>query len=163
MGYVEETGAAQLWRDVRVTAIYEGTNGIQAMDLVGRKLADGGEAAAALIDAVQSGAEQARTRAPDLAGPVWQAAEAVREATDRMLAQGADDRNAGATSYLAAFARVLGAHHLMTAALAEPAPGTRHALAAAHVARILPRHSADLAAARDGADGLYALSPQVLG
>ena len=45
MGYIEETGVAQYYRDVRVTAIYEGTNGIQAMDLVGRKLADGGAAA----------------------------------------------------------------------------------------------------------------------
>ncbi|MEL7116146.1 MAG: acyl-CoA dehydrogenase family protein, partial [Pseudomonadota bacterium] len=43
MGFIEETGAAQFLRDVRVTAIYEGTNGIQAMDLIGRKLADGGE------------------------------------------------------------------------------------------------------------------------
>ncbi len=41
MGFIEETGAAQFLRDVRVTAIYEGTNGIQAMDLVGRKLMDG--------------------------------------------------------------------------------------------------------------------------
>ncbi len=39
MGYVEETGAAQLYRDIRIAAIYEGTNGIQAADLVGRKLA----------------------------------------------------------------------------------------------------------------------------
>ena len=46
MGFVEETGAAQYFRDVRVTAIYEGTNGIQAMDLVARKLMDGGEARA---------------------------------------------------------------------------------------------------------------------
>jgi len=46
MGYVEETGAAQYFRDARIAAIYEGTNGIQANDLVGRKLArDGGEAA----------------------------------------------------------------------------------------------------------------------
>ena len=52
MGYIEETGVAQYYRDVRVTAIYEGTNGIQAMDLVGRKLADGGAAARALIDEV---------------------------------------------------------------------------------------------------------------
>lgn len=49
MGYVEETGAAQFWRDVRITPIYEGTNGIQAADLVGRKLGrDGGEAMEAL-------------------------------------------------------------------------------------------------------------------
>jgi 3-(methylthio)propanoyl-CoA dehydrogenase len=45
MGYVEETGAAQLYRDVRIAPIYEGTNGIQALDLVRRKIArDGGEA-----------------------------------------------------------------------------------------------------------------------
>ena len=45
MGYIEETGAAQYYRDVRVTAIYEGTNGIHAMDMVGRKLMDDGAAA----------------------------------------------------------------------------------------------------------------------
>jgi alkylation response protein AidB-like acyl-CoA dehydrogenase len=50
MGYIEETGAAQFYRDARITPIYEGTNGIQAADLVGRKLAlDNGGAFAALI------------------------------------------------------------------------------------------------------------------
>ncbi len=50
MGFIEETGAAQLMRDTRITAIYEGTTGIQAMDLLGRKVArDTGAAAAALI------------------------------------------------------------------------------------------------------------------
>ena len=50
MGYVEETGAAQFFRDARITPIYEGTNGIQAADLVGRKLGlDGGAAFARLI------------------------------------------------------------------------------------------------------------------
>ncbi|MEO1239774.1 MAG: acyl-CoA dehydrogenase family protein, partial [Pseudomonadota bacterium] len=59
MGYIEETGAAQLLRDVRVTQIYEGTNGIQAIDLVGRKLADGGEAAFQLIEQIEATSEQA--------------------------------------------------------------------------------------------------------
>ena len=50
MGFIEETGAAQHYRDARIAPIYEGTNGIQAMDLVGRKLSmDGGESARALI------------------------------------------------------------------------------------------------------------------
>jgi acyl-CoA dehydrogenase len=57
MGFIEETGAAQYLRDARILPIYEGTNGIQAMDLVGRKLADGGEAAFRLIDEIQRGAE----------------------------------------------------------------------------------------------------------
>jgi alkylation response protein AidB-like acyl-CoA dehydrogenase len=51
MGYIEETGAAQFFRDARITPIYEGTNGIQAADLVGRKLTgDGGAELARLID-----------------------------------------------------------------------------------------------------------------
>ena len=55
MGYVEETGAAQYMRDARITTIYEGTTGIQANDLVGRKiLRDGGESLKALIGEVRS-------------------------------------------------------------------------------------------------------------
>jgi alkylation response protein AidB-like acyl-CoA dehydrogenase len=55
MGYVEETGAAQYLRDARITPIYEGTNGIQAQDLVGRKLKrDDGEAAAALVSEIKA-------------------------------------------------------------------------------------------------------------
>ena len=62
MGYIEETGIAQFYRDVRVTAIYEGTNGIQAMDLVGRKLADGGSTAHKLIEAAEETAARGRRR-----------------------------------------------------------------------------------------------------
>jgi hypothetical protein len=58
MGYIEETGAAQFFRDARITPIYEGTNGIQAADLVGRKLALlGGEAFASLIADMRRDAE----------------------------------------------------------------------------------------------------------
>ncbi|NBT32923.1 MAG: acyl-CoA dehydrogenase, partial [Rhodobacteraceae bacterium] len=71
MGFIEETGAAQYLRDVRVTAIYEGTNGIQALDLVGRKLMDGGEAAFRLLDEIEAGAKAARTTHKDLAMAVW--------------------------------------------------------------------------------------------
>ena len=58
MGYVEETGAAQFFRDARITPIYEGTNGIQAADLVGRKLGlDGGAAFASLVADMRDEAE----------------------------------------------------------------------------------------------------------
>ena len=156
MGYIEEAGAAQYARDVRITAIYEGTNGIQAMDLVGRKMADGGEAAFRLIDEVQRGAEAARTRYPDLAGEVWQASEALREATEALVAQPPNDRFAGAVPYLRAFARVLGGDAHLKAALADP---ERLALARVMIRRILPEHGALLAQVREGADGLYALRP----
>ena len=103
MGYVEETGAAQYARDVRVTAIYEGTNGIQAMDLVARKLMDGGDAAYALLDEMQATIEAARDQMSDIAEPVWQSLESLREATDWMLKQSdLNDRFAGAQPFLRA-------------------------------------------------------------
>ena len=58
MGFVEETGAAQHWRDSRIAPIYEGTNGIQAADLVTRKLGmDGGRALSTLIGDIASAAK----------------------------------------------------------------------------------------------------------
>jgi len=161
MGYIEETGAAQFLRDVRVTAIYEGTNGIQAMDLVARKLMDGGEAAHALLDEIEARAETARARLPDLAEPVWQASETLREALDWMLANSdLNQRFAGATPFLAGFARVLGGHYHLAAAMAEETTGARTRLARFYITRLLPEHHGLLAHATAGADGLYALSPE---
>ncbi|MES2969545.1 MAG: acyl-CoA dehydrogenase [Pseudomonadota bacterium] len=161
MGFVEETGAAQFARDVRVTSIYEGTNGIQAMDLVARKMADGGEAAFRLIDEVQAGAEAARAVLPDLAGAVWTAAEALRDATEALVAQGMNDRFAGAVPFLRAFARVLGGDAHLRAALAGGRERT--ALARVAIRRLMPEYAALLAQVREGADDLYALSPEDLG
>ncbi|MFK7829206.1 MAG: acyl-CoA dehydrogenase family protein [Congregibacter sp.] len=68
MGYVEETGAAQYLRDVRITPIYEGTNGIQAADLVGRKLGrDGGSTMAEILALVRSDAQALVSSDGDLA------------------------------------------------------------------------------------------------
>ena len=159
MGFIEDTGAAQFLRDVRVTTIYEGTNGIQAMDLVGRKMMDGGEAAFRWIDEIEAGAEAARSLWPDLATPVWNAAEALREGTELLLAQSPEDRNAGAVPYLTAFARVLGGHFHLKAAMAEAA---RADLARVYIRRLMPDHAAHLAQLREGAAGLYALTPQAL-
>ncbi len=65
MGFVEETGAAQHWRDARITPIYEGTNGIQALDLVARKLPlDGGAFVGRVLDAMQETADAAM-KGPD--------------------------------------------------------------------------------------------------
>ncbi|TFH85185.1 acyl-CoA dehydrogenase [Billgrantia azerbaijanica] len=93
MGYIEETGAAQLLRDVRIAPIYEGTNGIQALDLAGRKLQrDGGAALRSLIEAVEATA-QALAASPELArlGTSLAAGAAdLRAATARVVEQGAD-------------------------------------------------------------------------
>jgi len=156
MGFIEETGAAQYLRDVRVTTIYEGTNGIQAMDLVGRKMMDAGEAAFRLLDEVQAGAEAARLSQPDLAGDVWTAAEGLRETTEWMVAQDMEDRFAGSVPYLRAFARVLGGHLHLRAAMADAA---RQPLARVAIRRLMPEYIGLLAQAREGADGLFAVSP----
>ncbi len=159
MGYIEETGAAQFSRDVRVTAIYEGTNGIQAMDLVARKMMDGGEAACRLLDEIQSNAEAARGRLPDLATAVWDSAESLRETTEWLVGRDElNDRFAGAVPYLRAFARVLGGYFHLRAAMADDEGGGRTRLAAFYIRRILPEHAALLTHARAGAEGLYALT-----
>ncbi len=158
MGFIEETGAAQYYRDVRVTAIYEGTNGIQAMDLVARKMMDGGEAAARLLDEIEDHAEQARATMPELAGPVWEATESLREATEWLVSQSEmNNRFAGAVPYLQAFARVLGAHYHLAAALAEP-DGPRFKLARFYINALLPEYAGLLAQAQNGADDIFALN-----
>jgi len=162
MGFVEETGAAQFCRDVRVTAIYEGTNGIQAMDLVARKMMDGGEAAMALLDEVAEDVEAARAVFPRLANAVWEAVESMREATEWLVAQSdLQDRFAGAVPFLHAFARVLGGHMHLKAALADRG-GAREKLARFYIQRMLPEHLALLAHAQAGAEGLFALTPEEL-
>ncbi|MCF3973063.1 acyl-CoA dehydrogenase [Paracoccus salsus] len=160
MGYVEETGAAQYLRDVRITPIYEGTNGIQAMDLVGRKLSDGGDAAMRLLDEVLDGAQSAQGDHPELANHVWQAAETLREATQTLLERDMPQRFAGADSYLRAFARVLGAHYHLRAAKAGR--DSHKAMAGVYMARVLPRYAGDLAEALAGLDDLSAISDATL-
>lgn len=161
MGFVEETGAAQYLRDVRVTAIYEGTNGIQAMDLVARKLMDGGEAARLLIEEIQTGAEGARATHADLAEAVWQAAEDLRETTDWLVAQtDLQQRFAGAVPYLAAFARVLGGHAHLAAAIHGDSGRAR--LATFYIKRLLPEVTGLLTQVREGADDLLEISPDDL-
>jgi hypothetical protein len=163
MGFIEETGAAQYCRDVRVTAIYEGTNGIQAMDLVGRKMMDGGEAAFRLLDEIEAQAEGARAMFPTMSEAVWSAAEDLRETVEWMVEQGdMQDRFAGAVPFLMGFARVLGAHLHLKSAIAEGGKGARTELARFHINRLLPEHVAQFAQARAGAAGLYTLSPEDL-
>jgi alkylation response protein AidB-like acyl-CoA dehydrogenase len=102
MGYVEETGSAQFYRDARITTIYEGTTGIQANDLVGRKtLANNGEVLAELlqdIEAVATELSGAGDLAP-LGAALSDAVAVARSASQWLLDRARDDRNvAGAAS-----------------------------------------------------------------
>lgn len=92
MGYVEETGAAQYFRDARITPIYEGTNGIQAADLVGRKLSlDNGGAFAALVADMRAEAEH-----PALIALI----DAIDAIAHRLATADADDKLAASYPFL---------------------------------------------------------------
>jgi acyl-CoA dehydrogenase len=125
MGYIEETGAAQHYRDARIITIYEGTTGIQANDLIGRKTArDGGKVASAVIAemraldrelAAQSGPEFTAIRSQLSA-----AAGALKEAVDWIAATyGKDSRAAHAASvpYLRLWGLTAGGWQMARAAL----------------------------------------------
>ncbi|MEP3639728.1 MAG: acyl-CoA dehydrogenase [Paracoccaceae bacterium] len=162
MGFIEETGAAQFARDVRVTTIYEGTNGIQSMDLVARKMMDGGEAAGRILDEIETHAEAARADLPELAEAVWQASESLRETTEWLVAQSdLQERFAGSVPFLRAFARVLGGHMHLKAAMSDLG-GPRESLARFYIERLMPEHAALLAHAQAGSADLFALSADEL-
>ncbi|MCZ8148530.1 MAG: acyl-CoA dehydrogenase family protein [Roseomonas sp.] len=131
MGFVEDSGAAQVLRDARIAPIYEGTNGIQAIDLLVRKVAkDGGAAMRALLAELRGD--------PRLA----EAAAMLEEATATMLALQASDADAAqslAAAYLEACGWTLGGWMLARLARAVP---EREALAAFYLTRLLPRATA---------------------
>ena len=130
MGYIEETGAAQHLRDARIAAIYEGTNGIQALDLVGRKVGrDAARSALALIGELAGLRPELAGRAgqPDF-GPIavhFEAAIAALESATRWIAatwnRDAALVAAGATAYLRLFGTVVGGWLVIRAALAAQA------------------------------------------
>ncbi len=139
VGYIEETGAAQHLRDARILAIYEGTNGIQAMDLVGRKLDMAGGALPRQL------ATELRA---ELSGDAGATADALRVGLDalerltrHLQASPPDDRAAGAAAYLRLFATVVGGCLLARgarAAASDPAGSTWPGLVRFYAAAILP-------------------------
>lgn len=110
-GYIREWGMEQLVRDARITQIYEGTNGVQALDLVNRKLSlEGGDLPRRFFAIVARDLEEARAvaGAEELAVPVVGALDRLRRATERLQQNGGDaaELEAAATDYLRLFALV---------------------------------------------------------
>ncbi|HXZ22396.1 MAG TPA: acyl-CoA dehydrogenase [Pseudolabrys sp.] len=123
MGYIEETGAAQHYRDARIAAIYEGTNGIQAIDLVTRKIPlNGGKQVALYIDELRRTVKAVQlSNAPafgNTAARLGEAVDSLERATHWLLAQkSADAALAGATPYLRLFGNATGGCMLAEQAL----------------------------------------------
>ena len=118
MGFIEETGAAQHYRDARILPIYEGTNGIQAIDLVGRKITrDGGAAADALFALIEKDIAAGREGGDgDLADAVAAGLGHLRGATQWVVATMPGDADrvlAQATTYQRLFGNVTGAWQML--------------------------------------------------
>jgi alkylation response protein AidB-like acyl-CoA dehydrogenase len=123
MGYVEETGAAQHYRDARIAPIYEGTNGIQANDLVGRKLAQDGGAVmrvfiAEMRETALAAAHSAAADVAGIGGALAQAVAALETATAHLLQADPAGAAAGSVPYLSLFGTVAGGWLLLRLALA---------------------------------------------
>ena len=125
MGYVEETGVAQYLRDARIAPIYEGTNGIQALDLMFRKLPlDNGQAMQRLlsdvnevIDEMKQDDEELVSMAEKLEKEVNTLSEITLWLGSKMLEGELVDASAGATPYLKMFGQVLGGYYMGKAAI----------------------------------------------
>ena len=163
-GFIEETGAAQHYRDCRITPIYEGTNGIQALDLVGRKIMrDRGEELNKLI------AEIRDTEIPDqlIAGAMWSALDSLEAASNWMIEYDGDDPRAvisGATPFLQSLGLVTGgwlmARSAAIASAAEEDPefySAKLATARFYAANLLPQVAACAQAAMVGSEDIMAL------
>ena len=126
MGFIEETGAAQYMRDARITTIYEGTTGIQANDLMGRKIArEGGATIKAVLGTMQQTrselAQQAGAEFAAIAAALGRGIEALQQATDYIVANYSSDVRAvaaGAVPFLRLMGVVSGGWMMARAALA---------------------------------------------
>ena len=176
MGFIEETGAAQFYRDARIMPIYEGTNGIQAADLVGRKMPvrDG----ASFLEFIQEmreidGAlEAAGEDFASIRAELGRQFDALEKATTWMLRTGMQDPNsvlAGSSPYQRMWCLVVGGWLLARSALAAAGlDGSARAEAELVTARffaeqLLPQAGALLSAATAGSRDLFALDVEALG
>jgi alkylation response protein AidB-like acyl-CoA dehydrogenase len=177
MGFIEETGAAQHYRDIRIAPIYEGTNGIQANDLMGRKIVrDGGTSARAFLGRVRSLAnslaESPETQLANLGAGLTNGADDLAQAVDWVLETFPADPNraaAGAVPLLKMFGTVAGGWMMARMALAarnarDSANGDANFLdakmttAGFYASHILPQTGALLPAVTKGGEAVLALA-----
>ncbi len=172
-GFVEETGAAQHYRDARITTIYEGTTGIQATDLVGRKmLRDGGAAVRALIEEMRGIEKDVESRLPDQSAAYRTGVDRLESGVEWLFANAGNDFSAAgavAVNMLMLCGVVAGAHAMTRAALAAaphleaadhdvPFYAAKIVTARFYNAHILPRAGAHLAAIQAGSDAVMGLT-----
>jgi len=177
MGFVEETGAAQHYRDIRIAGIYEGTNGIQAIDLVGRKLSmrKGDVVRELLLEINETASELRSTNLEAIGRPLEDAVQDMQTATEWLIEKGGastDDGLAGATPYLRMFGTTVGGWLLAKSALQAKKQldegndseflQAKIETATFFAEQLLPQVSGLLPAAVSGAHSLYAITAERL-
>jgi alkylation response protein AidB-like acyl-CoA dehydrogenase len=180
MGYIEESGVPQHYRDARITSIYEGTNGIQAMDLVGRKLPmRGGGVMDDYLTQIGSLVTRLDAAGSEFAGMrdrIDESLACVRNTVQWLTEHGiADVRNAlaGATPFLRMFGLLVGARYLADSALAAKADinagvgdaeylNARITVARFYCENLLPGVLGLESAVTAGFEDLYAISNEAL-
>ncbi|GGI44722.1 alkylation response protein AidB-like acyl-CoA dehydrogenase [Agromyces flavus] len=176
MGFIEETGAAQHYRDVRIAAIYEGTNGIQAADLVGRKLGvRGGASFLEFIATMRELDGELAAAGEDFASiraQLTTGLDVLEQTTGWMLRTGVSDPNsvlAGSSPYLRIWGLVVGGWLLAKSALAardlngDTVAAAQLPLARFYAEQLLPAASGLVGAATAGTRDLFALDADALG
>ena len=172
MGFIEETGAAQHMRDARILPIYEGTNGIQALDFIGRKcLRDGGEAVKILLADMHETVDQlasAHGSAVNLRNRLRHAIEQCQEALNYVLENSSDSQGiaynfmmmyGNTVSYWLLVKLAAAAQDRLTAGETDRFYNQKIATAEFFSSQILPRNSGYLATLILGADSFDALEP----
>jgi len=173
-GYIEETGVAQWWRDARIGPIYEGTNGIQAMDLAMRRLPmEGGAAIQRLLQMVKTDADALTGDLKPIGDQLNAALEATAEVAMKLgawlMAGEYDNVLAGATPFLKMMGDTLGGWMLARGAVAASNGTTgytdefkagRLASAFFYAENILPTVAGLAATATAGSGGLYQISSE---
>lgn len=168
MGFIEETGAAQYYRDARIAAIYEGTNGIQAMDLIGRKLAfDKGYGFSLVKKMMLDIVANAKADFADKAAQLEEAVATLSSEADRLIDWQTNGKMgealAGATPFLEMFGDVLGGALLLKGItnlkeatdLSETFKKNQNAICSFYFANILSKAPALAKRIEDGAAGLF--------
>ncbi|KRA66359.1 acyl-CoA dehydrogenase [Caulobacter sp. Root655] len=179
MGFIEETGAAQHYRDARINPIYEGANGIQAIDLVGRKLMLGeGQAIGDLMDDMRDTVEAIEAAGDPalelVASRLKTALDAASGATAWLIerrARAMPDALSGATAYLKLLGDVVGGWMLAKGALAVSAmeggdaewKAVKVALARIYAQNVLAGVPGQAAAVTAGAEDLASVTAEALG
>ena len=177
MGYVEETGVAQYLRDSRIAPIYEGTNGIQALDLMFRKLPlDNGQAMQRLLSDVQKIIDEMKNDdevISSMAGNLQKEVDTLSEVTlwlgGRMLEGELIDASAAATPYLKMFGQVLGGYYMGKAAILankkfketnDEFYSDKLTLSKFYIEQLLPLSSGYASSVTAGKEDLYAMKAE---